>query len=87
MIPLYGFMHGDTLGLLILSCETDTAADLARKLQQSARARVKNLPEVDVIHKGKRISSTTTVAQAGITALDRFDVVPAGGASDGAGSP
>ena len=38
VIPLYGFLEGDTIGLLVLADEDDTAADVARKLQASARA-------------------------------------------------
>jgi hypothetical protein len=36
MIPLYGFLEGDTIGLLILAEEGDTIAALAQKLQDSA---------------------------------------------------
>ena len=48
MIPLYGFLAGDTLGLLILAEEDDTMAELATKLQQAAFVRVATRDEVQV---------------------------------------
>ena len=77
MIPLYGFLEGDTIGLLVLADEADTAAVLAEKLQASARVRVKPKSNVKVIFKGSTLAPDTTVTQAGIEALDRFDVVEA----------
>jgi hypothetical protein len=75
MIPLYGFLEGDTIGLLVLADETDTAADLIQKLQTSARVRLKPLPVLKLVHKGQRLDPAVTVAQARMEALDRFDVV------------
>ena len=39
-IPLYGFLEGDTVGLLMLAEEGDTVLALARKLQDAASIRV-----------------------------------------------
>jgi hypothetical protein len=77
MIPLYGFLQGDSIGLLVLAEENDTAADLADKLQSAARLRVKREPKVRVVYQGVVIGSHTTVAQAQMSALDRFDVIKA----------
>jgi hypothetical protein len=77
MIPLYGFLQGDSVGLLVLAEESDTAADLADKLQSAARVRVKRDPKVKVVYQGVIIGAHTTVAQAQMGALDRFDVVKA----------
>ncbi len=77
MIPLYGFLQGDTIGLLILADESDTAAILAEKLQAAARVRVKPKSNVKVIHDGHSLDLQITVAQAHIEALDRIDVVEA----------
>jgi hypothetical protein len=76
MIPLYGFLEGDTLGLLVLAHEHDTAATLARKLQDAAALRVHSLDAgaVRVWTKGGPLAPMTTVASAGLQALDRFDV-------------
>ena len=67
-IPLYGFLQGDTLGLLILAEEGDTVEALARKLQDAASLRVAG-------RNKKTIDPAITVAQAGLQPLDRFDVI------------
>jgi hypothetical protein len=74
-IPLYGFLQGDTLGLLILADEGDTLQSLARKLQDAASLRVAGRDQVQVVYNEKAMDSTITVAQAGLQALDRFDVI------------
>lgn len=74
MIPLYGFLEGDSLGLLILAREEDTVAELAEKLQAAAAVRVRRRSAVHVIHEHRVLDPRATLAQAGITALDRFDV-------------
>ena len=77
MIPLYGFLQGDSIGLLILADENDTAAELADKLQSAARIRVKTEAKVKVVYQGLVIPSQTTVGHAQMGALDRFDVIKA----------
>ena len=77
MIPLYGFLQGDCIGLLVLAEEGDTAADLAEKLQSAARIRVRARAKVKVVYQGVIVASQTTVGQAQMGALDRFDVIEA----------
>jgi Toluene-4-monooxygenase system protein B (TmoB) len=74
-IPLYGFLQGDTVGLLILAEEDDTLQGLARKLEDAASLRVAGRNRVEVVYNGKTMDPTMTVAQAGLQALDRFDVI------------
>jgi toluene-4-monooxygenase system protein B len=74
-IPLYGFLEGDTLGLVVLAEEAETVLDLARKLQDAASIRVAPNKTIKLVHNGKAIDPGLTVAQAGLQALDRFDVV------------
>jgi hypothetical protein len=73
-IPLYGFLQGDTVGLLILADDGDTLEALARKLQAAASLRVAATDAVRVVYNDKTMDPTMTVAQAGLEALDRFDV-------------
>jgi hypothetical protein len=75
-VPLYGFLQGDTVGLLILADDGDTLEALARKLQAAASLRVAARDQVRVVHKDKIMDLVMTVAQAGFEALDRFDVIP-----------
>jgi hypothetical protein len=74
-IPLYGFLQGDTVGLLILAEEADTCQELARRLQDAASLRVAARAQVQVVFNDKTMDPAMTVAQAGFEPLDRFDVV------------
>jgi hypothetical protein len=74
-IPLYGFLEGDTVGLLVLAEESETLLELARKLQDAASLRVARRDRVQVLYNGKTMDPTMTIAQAGLEALDRFDVI------------
>jgi hypothetical protein len=77
MIPLYGFLQGDTIGLLVLADESDTASVLVQKLQAAARVRVKPKETMRLLHNGRSVDPQMTVVQAHMEALDRFDVVEA----------
>ena len=74
-VPLYGFLQGDTVGLLIMAEEDDTLQSLAQKLQDGASLRVARRDNVQVVYNEKLMDPTITVVQAGFQALDRFDVV------------
>jgi hypothetical protein len=74
-IPLYGFLQGDTLGLLILAEESDSIEALAQKLRDAASLRVAAKGPVQVIYNDEAIDPARTVAQTGMQALDRFDVI------------
>jgi hypothetical protein len=74
VIPLYGFLEGDTIGLLVLADERDTMTVLADKLQRSAQVRVPGRPRMHVEVRGSRLHPTITVGRAGLEPLDRFDV-------------
>jgi hypothetical protein len=75
MIPLYGFLEGDTIGLLVLAQPDDTIGALGEKLRASAAVRVALRGPVLVKHGERVLDPQITVARAGLTALDRFDVV------------
>jgi hypothetical protein len=74
-IPLYGFLQGDTIGLVILAEEDDTLQALAQKLQVAASLRVAYRDQVQVVYNDQTMDPAMTVAQAGLQPLDRFDVV------------
>ena len=75
MIPLYGFLQGDTLGLLVLAEPEETVASLADKTLAAASVRVAPFPTARVLFGGKFLDPRVTVGASGLTALDRFDVV------------
>jgi hypothetical protein len=75
MIPLYGFLDGDTVGLVILGDEVETVASLAEKIMASARTRVAPFDRFHVLYRGNRLALKQTLVRAGIEALERIDVV------------
>jgi hypothetical protein len=74
MIPLYGFLEGDTIGLLVLAERDDSIGEIARKLQAAARLRVAIDGPVDVVHDGKTLDPQSTVADNALEPLARIDV-------------
>jgi Toluene-4-monooxygenase system protein B (TmoB) len=74
MIPLYGFLEGDTLGLLMLARADTTLADLALKLRSAARLRTDPGDATAVWVRGRPLDGSMTVEEAQLGALDRFDV-------------
>ncbi len=74
MKPVFGFLQGDTIGLLILA-ETDmTMADITARLQRMAQARVPIAAGYHVFFHGKQLADELTLAESGIQPLDRIDV-------------
>jgi hypothetical protein len=78
LIPLYGFLRGDTIGLVILAQDTDTIREVGAKLQEAASIRVAPVPAVDVRYRGRLLDPERTVAESGLEALERVDVSPRG---------
>ena len=75
LVPLYGFLQGDTLGLVVLVHDGDRVRDVAQKLQRAAAVRIAPRERVVVLANGRRLDPEATIAQAGLKALDRVDVV------------
>jgi hypothetical protein len=76
LVPLYGFLRGDSIGLLVLVHDTESVAEIGRKLQEAAAVRVAPRASADVYHRGVLLRPDLTVGQAGLEALERVDVVP-----------
>jgi len=74
-IPLYGFLQGDVLGLLILAEEHETVQALSQRLQVAASLRVAHAENVRVLYKGHVLDPGLTLRDAGLGPLERFDVV------------
>jgi hypothetical protein len=75
MIPLYGFLQGDTMGVLLLAQEAETISAVAEKLQSAASLRVRRRECVRVYHNGQQLPLESTVGSLRLVALDRIDVV------------
>jgi hypothetical protein len=73
-LPLYGFMEGDTIGLLILADEHESVRSLAGKLRDAASLRVDGTSRVEIVYRGVVLDPESTLAQAGLKPLQRFDL-------------
>jgi hypothetical protein len=80
LVPLYGFVRGDSLGVLVLCKDTDSIQELAENLGQATTVRVEPRGVARVYRSGRLLDPGLTVAEAGLSALDRVDLV-LGGAS------
>jgi hypothetical protein len=84
LVPLYGFLRGDSIGLVVLVHDHQLVADIAATLQQAATVRVAPAARATVYYHGRRLDPALTVAAAGLQPLDRIDVVQEdGGAQQG----
>jgi hypothetical protein len=75
LVPLYGFLQGDTLGLVVLVHDSDRVRDIAQRLQRAAAVRIAPREGMVVMARGRALDLDATIAQAGLEALDRVDVV------------
>ena len=73
-IPVYAFVQGDTLGLVVLAGEAESVDDLAQRLVRAAAPRVALSGRVRVSHRGAVLRGELTLTEAGIGALDRVDL-------------
>ena len=75
-IPLYGFLQGDTVALIIFAEPEDSMLVLAHKLIKAARPRVAVATEsaLHVLWQGRPTESGQSVASLEPKPLDRFDV-------------
>jgi hypothetical protein len=76
LIPLYGFLAGDTLGLIVLVHDHQTVAELAACLVQASSVRVAPREGLRVFAGERCLDPQLTLVQAGLTALSRVDVRP-----------
>lgn len=75
MVPLYGFLQGDTMGLTIVVHTTDTVATLVGRLQQAAHVRCAWDGDYDVVYRGIVLDPQLSVEDCGLEALERIDVM------------
>ena len=75
LVPLFGFLRGDTIGLVVLVQSDQPVKEIADVLQEAASVRVKPAARASVWFNGVKLDPELTVAQAGLTPLVRVDVV------------
>jgi hypothetical protein len=74
LMPLYGFIRGDSLGLLVLVQDDDTVEALGQSLLQAAAVRIAPHGKARVFREGLELDPTLSVSEAGFSALDRVDL-------------
>ena len=74
-IPLYCFVEGDSLGVLVMAEDHDSVAELAQRAQQAAAVRVAPRQHALVWVHGAVLDRDATVKEVGLIALDRIDVM------------
>lgn len=75
MMPIYAFLEGDTLGLLLLMNPDETVAELAEKMARASRLRVQAAGTLRLMCNGEILEPRMTLANAKISSLDRVDGV------------
>jgi toluene-4-monooxygenase system protein B len=75
MVPLYGFVAGDALGIVVLAHDHETVATVTARLQRAASVRVAPSRHPALYHGSNRLDPALTLAQAGLSALDRVDLL------------
>jgi hypothetical protein len=81
-IPLYGFVEGDSLGLLVLADTGQTVDALARQLLQAAAPRVAPFTPARVRCGDRLLDGRDSLSACGLKGLERVDVTR-GSAPDG----
>jgi len=74
LVPLYGFVEGDTIGLLVLAHDDMPISDVAKKLLTAASLRVQRKDPYDLFRDGQRLPPDASVAELGLGALARVDL-------------
>ena len=78
LVPLYGFVKGDSLGVVVLVHDFHSVRELGDRLQRAAAPRVRPRASVSIWSRGRALDPAATVAEVGLLALDRVDLVPEG---------
>lgn len=75
LVPLYGFVQGDTMGVLVLAQDDMSVADVMQKLVQATSLRAGDEhPTFALFAHGRRLDERQTVSQCRLVALDRIDL-------------
>jgi hypothetical protein len=75
VMPLYAFVQGDSMGVVVLAHSDGTAAELAEKLMQATAVRVARRERFWVMSGGRILDPGATLRMQGLQALDRVDLM------------
>jgi len=74
VIPLFAFIRGDSLGLVVLVDARHTIREVAVIAQRAAAMRVRPSSTAVVRKNGVALDASLTVEAVGLQPLDRIDV-------------
>jgi hypothetical protein len=74
LVPLYGFVEGDTIGLLVLAHGDMSVSEVAKKLFTAASLRVQRNDAYDLYRDGVCLPPDASVTELGLSALARVDL-------------
>ena len=73
-LPLYGFVEGDTLGVLILADKDESVESMARKLRDAVTLRVDASDDMEIVYQGVVLDPIIKLEQAQIAPFQRLDL-------------
>jgi len=75
LVPLYGFVQGDTMGVLVLAHDDMTLAEVREKLVEATALRAGTEHVGAALYaRGQRLDEKRTVADCRLAALERIDL-------------
>ena len=74
-LPLYAFVAGDTMGVVVLGRPEKTVGDLAENLLRATGVRVKRRGSFHIMHHDRILDPQATLGTQGLRLLDRIDLV------------
>jgi hypothetical protein len=75
VMPLYGFVQGDTLGIVVLGRLDGTVRDLGENLLRATSVRVKRRGTFAIMCGDRRLEPAAPLHTLGMQPLDRVDLL------------
>ncbi len=74
VIPLYAFVQGDTMGVVVLGRPEETVRDLGENLLRATGVRVQRRGSFRIISGSQSLDLTAPLLTLGMRPLDRIDL-------------
>lgn len=74
-LPLYGFVEGDTMGVVVLGRREGTIAELGEALLRAVGVRVGRRGHYQLRAAGRRLDPTAVLSTQAMAPLERVDLV------------
>jgi hypothetical protein len=75
VLPLYGFVEGDTMGIVVLGRVEGTVAELGDNLLRAVGVRLGRRGGYRLLSAGRRLDPAGPLGSQGLAPLDRVDLV------------